>query len=922
MRTIRRLFLRLLFVLRSGRADAGLTRPQLLQDKHLAKGMSAEGADCVARRAFGKVEHAKESQRGARSFRALDSWWLDVKLGVRMLIKYPGLAMVGGFGIAVGVAIAAGGFSVIYGTFLAPSLPLEEGDRMVSIEIWDAAASKPERRIVYDYDVWRDELKSIQELGAFRTVTPNLIAPGARPQSVRVASMSASGFSVARVRPLMGRHLVEDDEREGAPSVIVIGENVWRNRFGGDPAILGRTIQLGATAHSIVGVMPEDFAFPVNHRFWVPLRAGSAPPEPLTGPDLMVFGRLAPGATLESAQAELATIGRRTALAFPKIYAQLRPQVMPYPDPFLGIHHAKDVTGLHMMNGIVTTLLVLVCLNVAILVYTRTAMRQAEISVRTALGASRGRIVAQLFIEAFVLSAVGAVAGVAIAEFALRQVAAATLDIASELPFWFSFHLSPEAVLYAGVLSVLAAAIVGIVPALQATKRGVQTDARVIGVDSFGMRLGKTWTVLIVAQVGFAVALLPAAVFTTWENLRAELVDPGFAAEEFLTAQLGMDYVQGTDRAAAGTREFTRRYAGRQAELMRRLQAEPQVSSATFAMAVPGDEPTASIETRGIAAAPQASPPERGAEPSGSAVRSGTSGHEVRFNRVDVNFFRALDVPILAGRGFEPSDVASAGAGPTEPPEGGAVVVNQSFAQQIFGGDALGRRIRYADKSTRAAPQNGESGGWYEIVGIVRDFPAGVSPGMKDSQLRLYHAVAAGQVQPVNIALRVRGGAPSAFARRLSEVAAAVDPDLQLRNIVSLEEALRKEQWVRRLEAAALAAISLSVLMLSSAGIYALMSFTVSQRRKEIGIRMALGADRTRIVASIFSRALGQLAVGAALGMASAAVLDKAMGIMRGNAAVILPVMAILMMAVGFLAALGPARRSLRIEPTEALREQ
>jgi putative ABC transport system permease protein len=249
-------------------------------------------------------------------------------------------------------------------------------------------------------------------------------------------------------------------------------------------------------------------------------------------------------------------------------------------------------------------------------------------------------------------------------------------------------------------------------------------------------------------------------------------------------------------------------------------------------------------------------------------------------------------------------------------------VVNQSFAQQIFGGDALGRRIGYADKSTRAAPQNSESGGWYEIVGIVRDFPAGVSPGMKDSQLRLYHAVAAGQVQPVNIALRVRGGAPSAFARRLSEVAAAVDPDLQLRNIVSLEAALRKEQWVRRLEAAALAAISLSVLMLSSAGIYALMSFTVSQRRKEIGIRMALGADRTRIVASIFSRALGQLAVGAALGMASAAVLDKAMGIMRGNAAVILPVMAILMMAVGFLAALGPARRSLRIEPTEALREQ
>jgi hypothetical protein len=296
----------------------------------------------------------------------------------------------------------------------------------------------------------------------------------------------------------------------------------------------------------------------------------------------------------------------------------------------------------------------------------------------------------------------------------------------------------------------------------------------------------------------------------------------------------------------------------------------------------------------------------------------------VRFNCVDVNFFRAFDVPILAGRGFEPADVAPAGAGPAEPPEGGAVVVNQSFAQWIFGGDALGRRIRYAGRSRGAALWNVESGRWYEIVGIVRDFPAGVSPGMRGSQLRLYHAVAPGQVQPVNIALRVRGGAPSTFARRLPEVAAAVHPDLHLRNILSMDEALRKEQWIRRLEAAVFAAVSLSVLMLSAAGIYALMSFTVSQRRKEIGIRMALGADRTRIVAGIFSRALGQLGVGAALGVASAAMLVKATGdnFVRANAAVVLPALAFFMMAVGFLAALGPARRCLGIEPTQALKEE
>ncbi len=825
-----------------------------------------------------------------------------------MLIKHPGLTLVGGFGIAVGVAIAAGSFSVIYGSFLAPSLPLEEGDRIVSIEVWNSATSKPERRILHDYHVWREALKSVQEIGAFRTVTPNLIAPGVQPVSVPVALMSAAGFRVARVPPLLGRYLTPDDEREGAPSVVVIGENVWRNRFAADPDILERTIQLGAAPHMIVGVMPEDFAFPVNHRFWAPLRIGAVPPEPLAGPDLMVFGRLAPGATLASAQAEIEAIGRRKAAESPDIYAQLQPRAMPYANPFMGIHETRDVTGLQLMQGVIFSMLVLVCLNVAILVYSRTATRQAEIAVRSALGAARGRIVAQLFLEALVLSAAAALAGLAIAQAALRQAADATLPISSELPFWLSFRLSPAAVVYAAALSVLAAAIVGILPALQATSRQVQAGLRVIGAGGSGIRLGTTWNVLIVAQVGFAVALLPAAVSSAWASVRAGFSDPGFRADEFLSAQLGLDSVHAADWADAGTPEFTRRFADRQAELMRRLQADPRASGATFAMVNPGQERRTRIETESAPGQPQ---PEN---------------REARFNRVDVRFFRTLDVPILAGRDFTPADVSLAGAEIAERSEGGAVIVNQSFAERVFGGDALGRRIRHAVDNPRggAAAPNLEPGPWHEIVGIVSDFPAGASPELDASELKLYHPAAAGQVQPVTLAISMRDGAPSAFAGRLREIAAAVDPDLHLRDIVSLDEALRRDQWIRRLEAAGLGAVTLSVLMLSAAGIYALMSIMVSQRRKEIGIRMALGADRKRIVASIFSRALGQLAVGAALGAAVGAALERASAddLMRGNAAVVLPGVALLMMAMGLLAALGPARRSLRIEPTEALREQ
>jgi putative ABC transport system permease protein len=356
---------------------------------------------------------------------------------------------------------------------------------------------------------------------------------------------------------------------------------------------------------------------------------------------------------------------------------------------------------------------------------------------------------------------------------------------------------------------------------------------------------------------------------------------------------------------------------------MRRLESEPRVSSVTFAMFNPGDEANARIEAEGVAF-----PPQSGVGASGSAVRSRTEVYDVRFNRVDLNFFRVFEVPILGGRGFEPGDIASAGAGPSlhndDPPEGGAVVVNQPFAQRIFGGNALGRRIRYVNRSRGEAAQSAEPGRWTEIVGIVSDFPTGVSPRMRETELKVYHAVAAGQVQPAAIAIRMRDGAPSTFTQRLREIALTVDPNLHLRNIRSLDEVLRSEQWISRLTAAMFVGITVSVLMLSSAGVYALMSFTVSQRRKEIGIRIALGADWKRIVGSIFSRALLQLAAGAAFGVALGVMLERGSGgvIMRGNAAVVLPAVALVMMAVGFLAVLGPARRSLRIEPTEALREE
>ena len=362
--------------------------------------------------------------------------------------------------------------------------------------------------------------------------------------------------------------------------------------------------------------------------------------------------------------------------------------------------------------------------------------------------------------------------------------------------------------------------------------------------------MGGTWTALVVAQVGFAVALLPGTAFAVWDLLRAGLAEPGAGTEAVLTARVEL--------------------GGRLEELLRQLEADPRVAGVTFSTAVPGDEPAGLLEVEGDEAA----------------------RHEARLNRVDRRFFETFGVGLLAGR--------------TD-----GLVVNESAARRLFGGNALGRRVRMA------------GGAWREIVGIVSDYPAAAGRGLADSKLNVYEAAAAGEAKAVTLAVRVRGDATE-FAGRLREVAAGVDADAELRDVLRMDEVVRREQWIRLLEGAVFAAVSLSVLLLSAAGIYALMSLAVSQRRKEIGIRTALGADPARLVVSVFSRSLRQLGVGAAAGLAGAVALERGMwgdpG--RENAMAVLPVVAVLLIAVGMLGAAGPARRILRIPPAEALREQ
>lgn len=591
MAPIRRFLLRLVSFFRSGHAEAELAREidshlQLLEDKFLAQGMSPAEARSAARRAFGGVEQTKEHQRDTRSFRWLAGWWLDFKLGTRLLIKYPGLTLVGGLAIAFAIAVGACVFEMVT-QLINPTLPLEDGARIVGIRNWDAEAARVEEQALHDFIAWREDIELIEDLGAFQTLERNLVVAEGRAEPIAVAEISASAFRVARVRPLLGRPLIAADETAGAPPVMVIGYDVWQKRFGGNPKVIGRTVRLGSSQSTVVGVMPEGFAFPIAHSLWVPFRLNAHEYERRRGPSIQVFGRLAPGVTLEQARTEITALGSRAAAAFPNTHKHLRPEVLPYAESIFRIRFDGAIRAtLYSVNLLFVMFLALTCANVATLVFARTATRESEIVVRNALGASRGRIVTQLFVEALVLGGVAALAGLAAADFGLRW-GMSLLDTGltgytvrgGQLPFWLHASLSPETVLYAGVLTVFGAIISGVLPALKVT-RGMQTRLRQAAVGGTGLRFGGAWTGLIVIQVAVTVAFPATAWFVQRDAVQVRSLKVGFPEEEYLSVQLEMD-----QEIPSG--DFLARFRATNQELERRLAAEPGVTGVTLPTCCP-----------------------------------------------------------------------------------------------------------------------------------------------------------------------------------------------------------------------------------------------------------------------------------------------------------------------------------------------
>jgi predicted permease len=634
--------------------------------------------------------------------------------------------------------------------------------------------------------------------------------------------------------------------------------------------------------------MPKAFGYPVNQDAWTPLSL-RASYDALEGASISVIGRLAPGVSREQAEAELRVWGQRTAAALPATHEHLRPSVRRLGE----VADALDIAQFAQRNLPVLLVLMIAGASVGTLVYARTATREGEIAVRSALGASRGRIIGQLFVESLVLASVAAALGLLAADRAVTWAVENFNQASGGTPFWFTPGLKLSTILYGCGLAVVSAAMLSFLPALKVTRAHVQTHLANRGVGGATLRFGRVWTGAMIVQVALTAIGIPVVLETAREAMRNVKIRSQFPSRDYVAARIDVDRGAGDETTAA----FEARREQTFEELRRRIAEEPGVAAVTFADYAPGS----------------------GASARRGEVRLSSAAGPAFRNRfwtamVDTGFFEAFDRPILSGRPFASSD---------RNPGARTVIVNEAFARAFSrdtgSGSPIGARLQYAAAS--ATPDTSPEQPWFEIVGVVRDF--GLDPDdLGNERAFVFHAAPAGALAHVVVSARVRGN-PAALAARLPLLAAHVDGRLLVKDGNSLGEWVRQRDMGLIVTAAAQAAVTALVLFLSALSIFSLMSVSVSRRTREIGLRTALGANPRQVLVRILSRAIALMASGIAAGGA----LLLSIVAMNGPAEDIalyagyFGLTSAIMLAACIVASIGPARRALRVNPADALRE-
>ncbi|HYN07282.1 MAG TPA: FtsX-like permease family protein [Vicinamibacterales bacterium] len=803
---------------------------------------------------------------------------LDFKLGVRMLVRYPVLTLVGSGSLALAIAIGSTMFAFI-SLMLWPRLPLPDGDQLVRVQHYDRAGNAPESRVVADFLRWRGGTGTLGDVSAGRAGERNIRMGDGIVEPISVAEVTASTFAMARVAPILGRTLTDADATAAAPPVLVIGERIWRERFAADPGLLGARVLVSDVPTAVVGVMPAAFRFPSVFEAWQPLKIDDATVKPRAGMGITIWARMKPRVTPAQANAELAVLSAQAAADWPATHAHLSADI--HPVAFSDISNPEERTLIAFMNLVVALLVLVVSGNVALLMFARAATRESEIVVRTALGASRGRLVAQFVAEALVLSAIAAIAGLTLGQQAMAWGVNTFTRVANDgelLPFWITSTLPPISIAYGIGLALMATAVTGILPALKMTK-GISSRLRETSAGGGGLKFGGVWTVLIVTQIAVTVTFPAIAFFAKRAAWQVEDQQIGVPAERYLSARLSRESGMTQARFETGVRR-----------VREDLAAVLGVARVSLADRLP-------LMWNGHHAIEM---DEGGQAPTDSEL---VNGHRVSTASVEPDFFPTFEAAPIAGRLLGPADYGDA-------PH--VAVVNQSFVKKVLGGrNAIGRRIRYQVDSGPAEP-------WREIVGVVRDMGMAVEPSPKTAGV--YLPIRLREVVSVMIAARVSGDM-TASTNALRSIVAKADPALRVSEVQPLSLVTANELRTINYVVRALSVVSLAAVVLALSGIYAVMSFAVSRRTREIGIRIALGSKPSRVVIAILRRPLIQVTAGIVFGgvatFAIASLVQIKLGFSPGLIGYLL-----VMLSVCLLACVAPARRALKVDPIAALRTE
>jgi putative ABC transport system permease protein len=850
---------------------------EFLVESKIRNGAPKSEARRLAAIELGGVEQLKEEIRESRAGYDLEALFQDVRFGLRMLLKTPGFTIVAVTTLALSIGANTAIFSLVNGVLLRP-LPFPDAERIVYFEGKNPAAGITDSNISYlDFTNWSQQSDLFASTAAYWTGNADLSGDGAEPEAVPRAGVTTGFFSVLGVQPALGRAFVLEDDKPasfngGRGTVAIISHGLWKRRFGSDPAIIGRVVQMKSRPLTVIGVMPPGFEYPEQTQIWVN-SAVNLSEEPRDNRAWSAIGRLNSNVDLKQAQTRVSAVNAQLDKQFHQTNKGW--------DVFLWTLHERLVRevkpSLLALLGAVGFVLLIACANVANLLLARSAARQKEIAIRAAMGASRSRVLRQMLTESILLSAIGGVAGLFLSIW-LTKVLMSMLPEGA--PRMEHVGIDYRVLAFALGVSALTGILFGIVPALQASKLDVTSALKEGGRSAEGHRRTSARSLLLIGEVALSLMLLVGAGLLIKSFLRLQEMRPGFNAHNVLIANLALPYPK---YRYEQFEEFFR-------QLKEQLEAMPGVQAAGGSMNLP-------LNASGYAIG-------RGFIPEGRPLTV-DENRDAMFSSITGDYFRALQIPLLSGRTFELRDNFDASK---------VVIINETVAKRHFGSpaEAIGKRLSiWRDEKFMR-----------EIVGVVGDTKTGSLTGEGGAQIYVPNA----QARENFMGLVVRtAGDPAAFATTLRHEVQALDKDQPIYNVRTMDDVVANSLGTRRVSMQLFTIFGSAALLLAAIGIYGVMAYSVTQRTQEIGIRMALGAQKSDILRLVVRQGMTLTLIGVIAGVAGAFVLTRMIanllfGVSASDPATFTAI-ALLLIFVSLIACYLPAWRAARLNPTVALAE-